>query len=608
MYVLILLFTHYRDNMTTYVSVERVGEFLNFNQPSGFTSYTIPSSGSISRRIERVEDFVDRFTRHSYRSNTVSNEYYDWPYYRFRNVRWRFLHEEGSIHLRHYPIRTLNSALGDKLQVWNGSTYDDFLTSKTEGRANDYWVDETEGIIHFANCLEENTQILTQNRGLQKIKNVVRGDVVTTFDEETKRVQQHKAIGVIAQGQQPVYKLRLKTREIIATGNHPFLCIKKVPFGVDGRTHLTLQWKLLSQMKVGDVVMTLKERPFEGCSYRLDLVLPTEKKMDTNSKDIILPYETNEDLLWLLGFYLGDGSKAPRSLFFHEYVNKSKQHLILEKIEKLFGVRGTYSTRGAIVVNSVKLVSIFEQLGMTGDCYSKRIPQWVSTLPSSQIKSFIDGLVAADGHQSTYSEQKRQWSVVLCNEEIVRDLQSLCHLVGYSTGHVYKRIVRGFDKNSVAYSVCIYPDIDTRYCYSLCWGGKSRFVDEIQVVEYLERGANFESVKSIEKMGLAQTYDLTIENTPNFVANGIIVHNSIPFARKDGIRVTYRWGESSVPADIEYAATLLTAADIVSAEDYSVVFPTGTESLPFREKMEQWKATAMDILDRNQDLIVDYSV
>ncbi len=37
----------------------------------------------------------------------------------------------------------------DKLEVWNGSSYSDWLDDKTEGRANDYWMDEEQGVLYL---------------------------------------------------------------------------------------------------------------------------------------------------------------------------------------------------------------------------------------------------------------------------------------------------------------------------------------------------------------------------------------------------------------------------------------------------------------------------
>lgn len=133
--------------------------------PSGFRGgwpndeldRTFPSSGEVARRLNRIERYIDKTTRTSWTSagRTVTNEFHDFNYWRYRPTRWRSFLEEGSVHLRFFPIRALSSAAGDKVEVFTAQTandgYEDFLTTKTQGRNDDFWVDTNEGIIHFAN-------------------------------------------------------------------------------------------------------------------------------------------------------------------------------------------------------------------------------------------------------------------------------------------------------------------------------------------------------------------------------------------------------------------------------------------------------------------------
>ena len=35
----------------------------------------------------------------------------------------------------------------DKLEIWNGSSYDNWLVDRTQGRAEDFWIDHEQGIL-----------------------------------------------------------------------------------------------------------------------------------------------------------------------------------------------------------------------------------------------------------------------------------------------------------------------------------------------------------------------------------------------------------------------------------------------------------------------------
>jgi len=50
------------------------------------------------------------------------------------------------IYTKYYPIKELIS-----LKVWNGSSYEEWIGSKQEGRTKDYWVDYERGIIYLNN-------------------------------------------------------------------------------------------------------------------------------------------------------------------------------------------------------------------------------------------------------------------------------------------------------------------------------------------------------------------------------------------------------------------------------------------------------------------------
>ncbi len=156
--------------MPNYITTNDVAAFLNYNNAgtvdtagSGFVGgfpgdngyRTFPSSGQVAQRIDYIEKWIDQQTRNSWTSQTVTNEFHDWEYYRWRPVRARMsFFEEGSVHLRFFPIKAFSSAAGDKIEVFTGQStgdgYEDFLVTRTQGRNNDFWVDTNEGIIHFA--------------------------------------------------------------------------------------------------------------------------------------------------------------------------------------------------------------------------------------------------------------------------------------------------------------------------------------------------------------------------------------------------------------------------------------------------------------------------
>ena len=56
---------------------------------------------------------------------------------------------EQSVHLDHANVMDFSTGEGDKLEVWNGIEWVDWIVNKTEGRNSDFFVDYKIGKIYF---------------------------------------------------------------------------------------------------------------------------------------------------------------------------------------------------------------------------------------------------------------------------------------------------------------------------------------------------------------------------------------------------------------------------------------------------------------------------
>lgn len=125
----------------TYCSAVDVANILGL---SGFPADGAVTSAYVEDLIAREEDYVDRITNEAYKSTSVT-EYSDFISRDYK------INTGYPVYLGHANIFTLTSASGDKLEVWDGSTYEDLLVTGTEGRNADYWVDTTRGIVWIMN-------------------------------------------------------------------------------------------------------------------------------------------------------------------------------------------------------------------------------------------------------------------------------------------------------------------------------------------------------------------------------------------------------------------------------------------------------------------------
>lgn len=109
-----------------------------------FNKDSDPDVAIVHKMINDAEDWIDNTTHHAWRSKTVTEEYHHRP--RRRASLW----PGTAIPLNHRTITTMVSGT-DKIEVFEGTagTWTDWVASKTSGRANDYWLNYTDGIIYL---------------------------------------------------------------------------------------------------------------------------------------------------------------------------------------------------------------------------------------------------------------------------------------------------------------------------------------------------------------------------------------------------------------------------------------------------------------------------
>lgn len=107
--------------------------FAKFDE---FTPETSPTAADVEEHILDWSEYIDRFTGHAWRENSVVEE--------TRNLRGRYHWSSGiPVGLAKRDIREPDSEKGDKLEVWEGNNWNDWLTddSKDYGRGEAYWID-----------------------------------------------------------------------------------------------------------------------------------------------------------------------------------------------------------------------------------------------------------------------------------------------------------------------------------------------------------------------------------------------------------------------------------------------------------------------------------
>lgn len=125
--------------VVTYTTAAKVASLLQVNTFDGLST---PTLTEVEQIINRKEDYIDKRTGHAWRERAILEEYVNpTDYNRFGNgVRFD---------LKHRKIKEFDTLENDKIEVWNGNEWIDYVATKTEGRNDDYWVDYINGIVYI---------------------------------------------------------------------------------------------------------------------------------------------------------------------------------------------------------------------------------------------------------------------------------------------------------------------------------------------------------------------------------------------------------------------------------------------------------------------------
>ncbi len=423
-------------------------------------------------------------------------------------------------------------------------------------------------------CLRGSSLIHTNPEGPVRIDSIKQGSTVYSFSNGT--LVKRKVLAAMKTGIKRVLELETNNRTIYASEDHPFLQVKPLnTLSNDRFSKFRLEWAELRNLKIGDLVVTLRELPDEGDPLKLP--------------DGSL---TDEKFCQLFGFLLGDGwisrSKDSWKIYFSPSKDERNNQKYLDLMKEIFGLQMKKSTNW-YYAGSKKIYELLEKLGLHKLAKEKEIPKWIFASPSSQKKAFIIGLADADG---CYSAQigktglpKKEIKFEMSSEKIIKGLTVLCDSMGLRTSNISsrKRILKPPSSKErklfTSWTLRIYkthellgilPHPKSRNGVSFLYNFRSRKTPEF--FKYF----GFNRVKSIKGIGNEEVYDITVEGSHNFVAEGFVVHNTGS-------------GSSPVVADIAKKMGALTVAVV---------------TLPFAMEGRQRMGNAREAL-KNLDGVVD---
>lgn len=388
-------------------------------------------------------------------------------------------------------------------------------------------------------CLAEESLVYTA-RGHVPIKDVEVGDTVFAFDEDSGQLIPAPVKGRAHKGRKQVYKVKVGTREIRATDNHPFLTLQLECKPGRQRGRYRREWKYLRDLRPGDLVAVSKKLPDAGASAVL-----AKPVVDASVRDraITAPSLSGTSLMWWLGLYSGDGfihrtdGRKRRVEVAIPATETALRASLAAETQSTFGTAVLERDPDRVTVGNTKLAEFIEANGFGGKALDKRIPSWVFGLSRDEKLAFLAGYVDADGYVRDHAKNK---DVILtsANEDLLQDARQLalsCSLRTSSVTRFESKHVRDADRTTVGYRLSISGDASElpfrnprrservgRQRYS--HGHSSAKGTDFR--RHVNDCHGYVRIDSITPDGEAEVYDIEVDGPHNFVAEGLIVHNS----------------------------------------------------------------------------------
>ncbi len=391
------------------------------------------------------------------------------------------------------------------------------------------------GVTAQYECLRGSTPVWT-SAGVRSIKEIVPGDVVFSLDTETRQVVQAPVVGVKCSGEKQVFEVQVGQAVIGASANHPFLVLRDRRRPGRERARYKLEWVAVEDLSPGEYVAVATDLP--------DFGEPRALLVPSRPDAADLPAITSDELCWWAGAYLGDGYLHRRGAFtsVEIAVDRTDKDLVDELCRAgraLFGVSFAMALDGLRLTGrkTAALAEWLELNGFSGNAHTKRIPDWAFGLPRSQRLAFLAGYVDTDGYVRAGNANKDPvlTSASSALLEDARQLALLCGITSSSVVTVNNAHPTDPSRRLTAYQLHLSGNFDQLPCRSprrtdrlgrRAYRHRFRTAKGTDFRSHASEMLGFRKVESIVPAGVEPTYDIEVAGHHNFIANGVVVHNS----------------------------------------------------------------------------------
>lgn len=388
-------------------------------------------------------------------------------------------------------------------------------------------------------ALHEDTLIHT-GRGLVPAKEIEPGDSAFSLDELTRKIRPAMVTARVAGRLAEVFEVKVGTRTIRGGPDVRFLALidRRRPGRL--RRRFRAEWTRAVDLKLHDIVAVARKTPDLGTPQALPL--PTIAR-DRRCRAVRFPAFANDDLMWWLGLYAGDGyvhnrGREQRCIEFAVPASQADlQQQLIQVSKLLFGVDARPRDKWRVGMPGIRLVDYVEALGLSGTALEKRIPDWVFRSPEAHRLSFLGGYLDADGSIRTPAGRghNKDMGLTSANPGLLEDARRLAVSCGIGTSAIWEfrskhPIER--DRWMTGYRMQFSGDFDRITCRAAHrvermrkrkWFHTHTSVGGTKLHMHGSEWLGYVRVESITRAGLAGTWAIQILGATTLVAEGLII-------------------------------------------------------------------------------------
>lgn len=390
-------------------------------------------------------------------------------------------------------------------------------------------------------CLPADQEVYTSG-GNKRISDLRTGDLLWSVLGDDISLKPVK--NIMSTGLDEVLEIKTANRKIKCNAKHPILTRVRKRIKAENSGRLTTKWETkyipAGKLSVGDIIVSLKKLP-----QNTNTTAPNGRKL-------------NVDYMELLGLYMGDGysmvkpkggyigiARASNASYMEHYRTSIKK-----EFTKTHGNGRGFDINVPVKLQEYERCTRFStkhgtielhELGFAGTAKTKKIPDWIFNISNDLRLAFLRGFLDADGSV----DKKGRISFSSCNNLLLSQIRHLC--IGLDVPVTNQRCGEGITTLPNGKKINF-----KQYCFTCSDPGSNLKIGS-HTPHYIERmksgkpfgkkqysysdkdhaNNDFKStflqqskITKITAVGVDEVFDIEVEDNHNFIANGVVVHNS----------------------------------------------------------------------------------